>query len=521
MAINCNRLPLDVPIGCGPSFRRTIPSDTPGWHQLSYLKGQSQVEVPFTSAMVPAGARSAWNGLWFAPAARTQAEKHLSIYAPAASYSVPLTPYDAKDYIGLADVLEPLGTVEAHEDGGKWKLRFNPAAGHEVQAEFHDGKNKGKVHGQDFELSGDFHIANGRGYLPMHDIGTLVPLFTGSTADFRESSLRLLLGNVAIKFTQDLQKTPPRLILSFSAPVNPMVASEPGKLRLIFRREPLVNTGSETVQTSDPNITSLNFSDASGVAQIAVNGSVPLTATFSDGNKTIVIAPAPAAPEAAKPTTPAPAQAAAPAPVAPTPAAPAAPHFLVVIDPAHGGDERGAAITDSLNEKDVNLAFARRLQHELQNKGVYASLLRYGDATIALDDRAVAVNSLRPAVYVCVHAANLGTGTRVFTALMAPTGAGTRGFLPWPQAQAPFLDLSSQVAGSVSAELSTRHIPVTALPAPLRPMRNIAAPAIALEIAPPDGDVDNINDADYQQSIVAAVANGIVAMRPKLMGAAR
>ena len=102
---------------------------------------------------------------------------------------------------------------------------------------------------------------------------------------------------------------------------------------------------------------------------------------------------------------------------------------------------------------------------------------------------------------------------------MSPTGVTTHKFLPWPQAQAPYLDRSSQVAGSISAELSNRQIEVTAFPAPLRPMRNVAAPAIALEIAPPDDTVENIAKSDYQQNVAAAVANGIAAMKPKLLGA--
>ncbi len=480
------------------------------------LKFRSQAQW-FLLALLSLGA-----ALWFAPAARTQAEKHLSIYAPAASYSVPVTSFDGKDYVGLADVLEPLGTVEARDDGKKWRLRFASSTGHELEAEFQDGKNKGKVHGQDFDLAGNFHMENGRGYVPARNVGVLATLFTGWQANFRESSLRLLLGNVAVSFTPDVQKTPTsRLILNFSAPVNPMVATEPGKLRLTFRREPVVNAGPETLQTGDPNITAMVFSDAGGNAQITVNGTVPLTATFADGNKSVIIAPAQNAPtqsaNAEAPANP-PTPPATPS-VAPAPAAPPGPRFVVVIDPAHGGEERGAAITDTIQEKDVNLAIARRLQHELQTKNIYTILLRSGDTTISLDDRAVAVNSARPAVYVCVHAANLGTGTRIFTALMAPAGIIPHGFLPWPQAQASFLDLSSQVAGSVSAELSNRQIAVTAFPAPLRPMRNIAAPAIAIEVAPPDTDVSDINDADYQQNVAAAVANGIAAMKPKLLGA--
>ena len=471
--------------------------------------------------------------LWLAPAARTQSEKHLTIYAPAALYSVPVTSYESKEYVGLADLLEPLGNVEAREDGKKWKLRFMASANREVSAEFQDGKNKGKIRGQDVQLSGDFHMENGRGYIPLHNVGAILPFFVGLQSDFRESSLRLFLGNTTVKFAQEMQKgAAPKLTLSFSAPVNPMVATEPGKIRLVFRRDPVVNTGSENIQTGDPTITSTSFTDATGTAQITINGTVPMTAAFSDGNKTITITPAPGVTlptEAAKPTAPAetptqqtatPAVAATPTPATPAvPVAPPAPRFLVVIDPAHGGDERGAAITDAIKEKDVNLAFARRIQHELQNKGINAVLLRSGDSTLALDDRAIAANSSHPAVYVCVHAANLGNGARIFTALMSPAGATTHSFLPWPQAQAPYLDLSSQVAGSISAELSNRQIAVTALPAPLRPMRNIAAPAIAIELAPPDDEVANITNVAYQESVATAIANGIAAMKPKLLGA--
>lgn len=466
--------------------------------------------------------------LCLAPVARTQSQKHLTIYAPAALYSVPVQTIDGQEYVGLTETLEPLGNVEAREDGKKWKLRFTPTSGHDVTAEFQEGKSKGKVRGQDFQLAGNFHMESGRGYVPLHNLGAMLPLFAALPADFRESSLRLFLGNVTVKFTQELQKgTPPKLVLSFSSPVNPTVANEPGRLRLIFRRDALVNSGTDSTHTGDPVITGTTFNDTSGTAQLTVIGSAPLNLAFSDGNKTIIVTPAPtpAPTEAVKPAPAAPTQPTEPVAEAPTPASPAAPaapagpRFFILIDPAHGGDERGALITDTIKEKDVNLALARRLQHELQNKGLNAGLLRSGDNAIGLDDRAIATNAAHPSLYVCVHAANLGNGLRIFTALMAPTGVTRHKFLPWPQAQAPYLDLSSQVAGSISAELSNRQIHVTALPAPLRPMRNIAAPAIALEIAPPDDEVANINNAEYQQNIAAAVANGILAMKPKLLGA--
>ena len=500
-----------------------------GWSDQSEGSGRTLTHRA-RARRIPLALTALVAALWMAPAARTQAQKHLTVYAPAAVYSVPVASYEGQDYVGLADILEPVGTVDARQDGKKWKLKFTPSGGRELNAEFQDGNRKGKVRGQDVQLPSNFHMENGRGYVPLHILGQLLPLFEGGMAvDFRDASLRLFLGNVEVKYTQEVQKgATPKLVLSFSAPVNPTVATEPGKVRLVFRRDAVVGPNPEVSQTGDPTITGTNFSDAGGMAQIAVNGSVPLNAAFSDGNKVITITPAPgvvvATTEPAKnpaAAPPAPAAAAQPAPVLPPPGpvVPAGPKFVVVIDPAHGGDERGAAITDSIKEKDVNLALARRLQHELQNKGIAATLLRSGDSTIAVDDRAIATNAAHPALYLCVHSANLGTGLRIFTALMSPSGVTTHKFLPWPQAQAPYLDLSSQFAGSISAELSNRQIPVTALPAPLRPMRNIAAAAIAIEIAPPDDDVSNINSAEYQQNIVAAVANGIAAMKPKMQGA--
>lgn len=468
--------------------------------------------------------------LWLSPSAHTQSEKHLTVYAPGAVYSVPVISFEGRDYVGLADLLEPLGNVDAREDGKKWKLRFTPSGGRELNAEFQEGKTKGKIRGQEILLTGNFHMENGRGYVPVHNAGAIVPMLAGLAADFHEASLRLFLGTVAVRFTQTLQKgAVPKLVLSFSAPVNPMVATEPGKLRLVFRRDALVNTGSDIVQTGDPNITGTDFNDNSGIAQLTIKGAVPLTATFSEGNRVVTIAPVPgslpaesakaAAPVASGPSTPAPAVATPSAAAPVVPAAPPQPRFVVVIDPAHGGEERGAAITDSIQEKDVNLAFARRIQRELQNKGINVVMLRTGDNALSVDDRAVAANSARPAIYLCVHAANLGTGLRIFTALMAPAGVSTHTFLPWPQAQAPYLDLSAQVAGSISAELSNRQIAVTALPAPLRPMRNIAAPAIAVELAPPDDNAANINNAEYQQNVAAAIANGVAAMKPKVQAA--
>jgi len=104
----------------------------------------------------------------------------------------------------------------------------------------------------------------------------------------------------------------------------------------------------------------------------------------------------------------------------------------------------------------------------------------------------------------------------VFTSLLPPSTLSRQDFLPWETAQSAFLDASGAVAGSVAAELEARKLPYTTLVAPLRPMNNVAAPAIAIEIAPASDKVEEIAGAAYQEQVAQSIAAGIVAIRGKL-----
>ena len=162
------------------------------------------------------------------------------------------------------------------------------------------------------------------------------------------------------------------------------------------------------------------------------------------------------------------------------------------------------------------LALARRVQRELGARGIASSLLRNGDYPIGLEQRAVSANAARPALYIALHAANTGTGVRVYTCMLGQESLSPRDFLPWDTAQSAFTDLSGTVAGSVSAELESRKLPNQTLAAPLRPMNNIAAPAIAVEIAPPGAEVTEIASASYEEKVAQSIAAGVAAVRSKL-----
>src|SRR5579872_4778612 len=56
-------------------------------------------------------------------------EKHLTVYSVAANYSLPLVQREGRSYVGLLELLEPLGRVSAKSDGSHWRLRYNNAEG--------------------------------------------------------------------------------------------------------------------------------------------------------------------------------------------------------------------------------------------------------------------------------------------------------------------------------------------------------------------------------------------------------
>ncbi len=445
------------------------------------------------------------------------APSQVSVFSPQSVYSITVLQVGGQPYVGLIDLLEPLGSIEIKVNGKKLKFHFNSAGNRQQEGEFQEGKDTGKIDGNKLKLSANFVIQNDHGYVPLSSIGELLPRLGLQPVQYRPASQRVLIGNVAEHFTADLKKgNPSRLLLGFPAPVNPTIATQPGSVRLTFKRDPVV-ASAEPVKYDDPLITGTSFSEHDGIAELDITGTAPLMANFADGGRTIIVTAAPGPPPTqAVQKLPVPVPQAATALPQPAPQPPPRPRFLVLIDPAHGGTDIGAAITPQLPEKDVVLALARRVQHELQAKGIAASLLRTGDYAISLDQRAISINAARPALYIAIHAANTGKGVHVFTELLPAENAAAGEFLPWDTAQAAYSDLSGVVAGSIAAELENRKLPNATLPAPLRPMNNVAAPAVAIEIAPPDADVTNIAAANYQTEVAQAIAAGVAAVRSKL-----
>src|SRR5262245_4268495 len=132
-------------------------------------------------------------------------DKHLSVYSVAANYSLPVVQRDGHDYVGLLELLEPLGKVSAKVDGSRWRLRYNNA-----QAEFQANKTRARVQDREADLGGKFLIENNRGLVPLGSLSSLLPRILGGPVSLHEVSDRLFIGSIGTHFTASLagEETP-------------------------------------------------------------------------------------------------------------------------------------------------------------------------------------------------------------------------------------------------------------------------------------------------------------------------
>ncbi|MGQ9697836.1 MAG: N-acetylmuramoyl-L-alanine amidase [Armatimonadota bacterium] len=78
--------------------------------------------------------------------------------------------------------------------------------------------------------------------------------------------------------------------------------------------------------------------------------------------------------------------------------------LVVVVDPGHGGSQKGAVGPNGLCEKDVNLDIALRLKRILLDAGANPVLTREDDSTLAdLSLRPLLANQLGAAVFISIH----------------------------------------------------------------------------------------------------------------------
>jgi N-acetylmuramoyl-L-alanine amidase len=75
---------------------------------------------------------------------------------------------------------------------------------------------------------------------------------------------------------------------------------------------------------------------------------------------------------------------------------------IIIIDPGHGGSDPGA-VSEGVEEKDVNFKIASSLFIKLNDNGYKAKLTRTNDSFIDLYDRVNLANKMKADLFVSIH----------------------------------------------------------------------------------------------------------------------
>lgn len=468
--------------------------------------------------------------LWPARALRSD---NFIFYFPNAHNVVPLEVIETVKYLPLIRVLNLVGKVGGlQEKKNSLKVWFG-----DRQLELQLNEKRVRLNKDWMTLSDPVRVANGQWMVPVEFLTTVLPQLTLEHIEYQVGTNRIFIGNVKpSSFTVRLDQISngARLTVQFTDKVTVRTAASNGKWILFLGDrpvEPLV----QTIGFQDPYVSELRFDDQDGLPKLVLTpttGGLNFYPSLAEGGKILladVIKPPsevpqpPSGPETATTTsTPTP-----PAGLEDIPATPPGPPLpVVVLDAGHGAEDSGAQSRDGLKEKDLVAQLVARVRLALLATKKYRIVLtRVGDVNPSFDERELAANLARAEVFLTFHAGNLGTRTpRVVVYAYHPSSPGVTSakepraiFVRWDKAQEVHRDQSRNLAGALQQQFAkisglTADQPAEA---PVRALRSVDAPAVAIEIGSlsPQADSGPLTSPDFQQQISTAIVQGLEAFR--------
>jgi len=196
----------------------------------------------------------------------------------------------------------------------------------------------------------------------------------------------------------------------------------------------------------------------------------------------------------------------------------------VVLDPGHGGKDKGAVSPRNVYEKLVVLDVAKRVRNQLQARGIHVQLTRERDHFIALSDRCRKAAAMNADLFVSIHANSAGdnrTVQGIETFVLALPGryssnAFGRGNPPTTVYSGNKFDFANAALGRrIQKNLveATGREDRGVKRARFQVLREAPCPAVLVETAflsnPREESV--VIDADGREKIARGIANGILA----------
>lgn len=193
---------------------------------------------------------------------------------------------------------------------------------------------------------------------------------------------------------------------------------------------------------------------------------------------------------------------------------------LVVVDPAHGGRDKGVKLSKKFHEKDITLAIAELLKEDLErSKNIRVLLTRSADKDVSISDRGKIVKRPDTDLFISLHV-NAGFGRNssgfevYYTGFKSPpTGKSASKEILKDMVATKYLNESIRFARIVQKNMEKifRRKDRGLRSAPILVLEGLTIPAIVLEI----GFATNIKDRkilmdkDTQESVAKALAKSI------------
>ncbi len=290
-----------------------------------------------------------------------------------------------------------------------------------------------------------------------------------------------------------------RLILEFRQPVRAQMTAEDGKW-LVFLGEQPFHSPRPHYEFDNRYLRALEFDDSKGVPRLILTpGAAGLThhSLLSNSGKILVIdilgnEPANQAQVSAPPRVSTGSRIRN-LPGSLNPDAPQTRLPAVILDPGHGGKDRGARSREGFTEKEWTWEFTHQLRLQLLATGKYHVVLTRGEQEHrTLDQRQIAANTNRALLFLSFHSGDTGLGSRTVVPYiyqssfreMPSAGQAALGLIPWDQVQERHLSGSLRLGRFLETEFRQIEGFATRKPArvPFRLLQSIDAPAVAIEI---------------------------------------
>jgi N-acetylmuramoyl-L-alanine amidase len=443
-------------------------------------------------------------------------------------------------YVPILDLLNLTGKVSSVQEKRK-NLRIVFGG---KQLELRLDKNSVKLEKTNLTLSGPVRVLNGQWMVPADFISVVLPRLISQRIQYTASARRVFIGDVKIisySLRSDSIPNGARLTIQFTGQVTVRSVSRNGKW-ILYLGGGLVQPPVQEYHLDSPFVSDVRFDDQDGMPKLVIT---PRTEGLNfyvksvPGTKSTVaeIVKPPLTLEGQIPSqlpSPPPSGVRPPSPVPSAATAQVEPSLpVVVLDPGHGGQDPGARGGNGLLEKDLVAQVSEQVRQALVATQKFRVVVtRSGDTDPTFDERTLAANTVHPIAFISLHAGSFGEAIpraavysyqpplldKVSAHESAPERSrAQRIFVPWDEIQRPHLKRSRQLAQDLAEEFG--KIPglsvQQAASAPVRILRSIDAPAVAVEIGSlaPGIDAQPLINLNLQQQIAKAVAGVVQALQ--------